>query len=207
MQTRRRTNEERRIQSIEAVSTAALDLFVRKGYAGTSIDEIAARAKLTKGSVYHYFSDKQDLLMTLLDRSERTLFEPAFIKIRASDSDAVSQLVMFINWVAREGAANKELMLLPVLASLEFFGFGNDAQRRVEQMYGRQTAEIERIMKLGQKQGFFSKDAAARTMAISVISFIDGLLLQWYRWGKDIDGPALARQARSMVLEGICAKP
>ena len=103
---KRRSNRQRRNESTEAVLTAALDLFVHRGYAGTSTADIAARAGLTKGTVYHYFKDKLALLVALLDRSEKTLYEPAFIKIRSADTDARSQLIMFVNWVARSGAEN-----------------------------------------------------------------------------------------------------
>jgi TetR/AcrR family acrAB operon transcriptional repressor len=204
---KRRSNQLRREQSTEAVLRSALELFVHQGYAGTSITGIAARAGLTKGSVYHYFKDKLTLLIALLDRSESTLFEPAFIQIRAADTDPRSQLIMFVNWVARAGAENKELMLLPLLVSLEFFGFGNQAEKHVRQMYKRLHAELERIIRVGQTSGVFDPDPDPATVAVSLVALIDGLLLQWYRWGDQIDGPALARQARSLLLGGLKYNP
>ena len=200
---KRRSNRLRREKSTEAVLEAALELFVHKGYAGTSITDIATRAGLTKGSVYHYFKDKQALLIALLDRSETTLFEPVFIKIHAAHTDPRSQLIMFVNWVARAGAENKELMLLPVLVSLEFFGFGNQTEKYVHKIYQRLHAELEQIVKSGQANGVFNPEPDPRTVAVSLVALIDGLLLQWYRWGQEIDGPALARQARALVLGGL----
>ncbi len=203
--TQRRSNVQRRHESTEAVLAAALDMFVQQGYAATSMADIAARAGLTKGAVYHYFKDKESLLLALLDRSESTLYEPAFLEIRASNGNAQDQLAMFLNWVARAGGENKELMLLPVLVSLEFFGFGNDAERRVRQMYDRLHAELERILKLGQAGGAFDDEADASTLAVSLVAMIDGLLLEWYRFGNRIDGPALARAARNLVLRGVAS--
>lgn len=40
---------------------AALDLFVEKGYAGTRLDDVAARAGVSKGTLYLYFANKEDL--------------------------------------------------------------------------------------------------------------------------------------------------
>ncbi len=54
--------EKRRGQLIEA----AEDLFHKKGYQQTSIDEIAKKAGLTKGAVYHHFKNKEDILLGLL---------------------------------------------------------------------------------------------------------------------------------------------
>lgn len=41
---------------------AALELFAGKGYAATSTDSIAKKAKISKGLIYHYFKSKQDIL-------------------------------------------------------------------------------------------------------------------------------------------------
>ncbi len=44
-----------------AVLAAARSLFGRKGYAQTSVDEIADAARVTKGAVYHHFASKEAL--------------------------------------------------------------------------------------------------------------------------------------------------
>ena len=49
------------IDSKEKILEVALKLFIRKGYRGTSLNEIASQAGLTKGGVYHYFDCKDDL--------------------------------------------------------------------------------------------------------------------------------------------------
>lgn len=41
---------------------AATTILTEKGYQGTTVDEIAATLLMTKGSVYYYFENKQDLL-------------------------------------------------------------------------------------------------------------------------------------------------
>ena len=42
-------------------------LFSKKGFAETSMDDIAAAAKLSKGGIYHYFSSKTEVLYFILD--------------------------------------------------------------------------------------------------------------------------------------------
>lgn len=41
---------------------SALEMFASKGYAATSTDSIAKKAKISKGLIYHYFKSKQDIL-------------------------------------------------------------------------------------------------------------------------------------------------
>lgn len=46
---------------------AATELFVERGFAGTSIRDIAEHLGMTKGSLYYHFSSKEDLLLAMLD--------------------------------------------------------------------------------------------------------------------------------------------
>lgn len=63
---------------------AALDLFVERGFAATRLDEVAARAGVSKGTLYLYFDSKEELfkavvrerIVPLLDASRRTLQQP-----------------------------------------------------------------------------------------------------------------------------------
>lgn len=47
---------------IRAIAKVAAELFSTKGYIETSVDHIAAAAKVTKGGVYHYFASKTEIL-------------------------------------------------------------------------------------------------------------------------------------------------
>jgi TetR/AcrR family transcriptional repressor of mexJK operon len=53
-----RANDPRVVRSRAAVVEAARELFLRKGYAGTTMDEIAAAAGLTKRTLYNNYADK-----------------------------------------------------------------------------------------------------------------------------------------------------
>jgi AcrR family transcriptional regulator len=53
-----------------ALIEVATDLFTDQGYAGTSLDEIVAGARVTKGALYHHFSGKQALFESVFERVE-----------------------------------------------------------------------------------------------------------------------------------------
>lgn len=48
---------------------AALDLFVERGYAGTRLDDVARRAGVSKGTLYLYFQNKEDLFKAVVRES------------------------------------------------------------------------------------------------------------------------------------------
>jgi AcrR family transcriptional regulator len=51
-----------------AILDATLQLYLEKGYSGTSTDEVAARSSVSKQTIYRHFSDKDDLVREALQR-------------------------------------------------------------------------------------------------------------------------------------------
>lgn len=56
-----------------ALVEGAVELFTKRGYAATSLDEVARRARVTKGALYHHFSGKQALFEAAFDSVETTV--------------------------------------------------------------------------------------------------------------------------------------
>ena len=54
------------VERRDGLLDAALEVFLERGYAGASVREIAHRAGVTEGLIYHYFSSKRELLLVLL---------------------------------------------------------------------------------------------------------------------------------------------
>lgn len=66
----RRTREEKKAVTRRRLLDAASALVARQGALGTSLEEIAERAGLTKGAIYSNFDSKEDLLFALADEAD-----------------------------------------------------------------------------------------------------------------------------------------
>jgi AcrR family transcriptional regulator len=64
-------------QTRKALLRAARTLFAAKGYADTSIEEVARRAGLSKGALYHHFRDKTALFDAVVAKQVRTMGKAA----------------------------------------------------------------------------------------------------------------------------------
>jgi AcrR family transcriptional regulator len=68
------TVRSRREEYAEATNEALLDsaaaCFAESGFAATSLDHVAQRARVTKGAIYHHFASKRDLFMAVLERQQ-----------------------------------------------------------------------------------------------------------------------------------------
>ncbi|GAA4669871.1 TetR/AcrR family transcriptional regulator [Frondihabitans cladoniiphilus] len=90
--------------SAEVLADAASELFLENGYAGTTVEQIAQRAGVSRGTFFNYFGGKSDLLWLDLDRSLAGL-ESA---LRASPAlPAVEAVVEALLTVARDHDAER----------------------------------------------------------------------------------------------------
>jgi AcrR family transcriptional regulator len=103
-----RTPKARGLATRKRVLQAAQDLFARHGFEGTSIGEIASRAGVGVGTVYHHFADKRAILIRLLEQQEGERLVgasggPLALALRESDvRSAVERVVWFFGKLRRE---------------------------------------------------------------------------------------------------------
>ena len=75
----------------ELLIQAAVDLFAQKGFTGTSVRDIGKAAKVNTSLVYYYFKDKEEILYSIIERSNRDLI--AVLKeIQTKESDPLDCL-------------------------------------------------------------------------------------------------------------------
>src|SRR5690606_34614591 len=84
---------------------AALDLFVERGFAATRLDEVAARAGVSKGTLYLYFASKEDLFKAVVRQNIVPLIESFEREVAAWQAGSAELLrAFFEGWWTRFGA-------------------------------------------------------------------------------------------------------
>jgi len=64
-----------------AILEAAATLFIRNGYLGTAMDDIAARARVSKQTVYKHFADKKSLFNEIVTTTVDEVSEPVYNEV------------------------------------------------------------------------------------------------------------------------------
>ena len=200
-----RTKKEQRRASTERLLAAALRLFITQGYLATSVEEIGRAADLTKGAVYFYFGAKARLLLALLDRAEALTVEPTIAAVRRRGGSARDKLVAFMHSQSSVGAEHGALMMLAILMATEFHGSDDPIERRLDGLMGRLAALLEEIVAQGRREGVLRADLGARETASMLMAVNQGCFVEWYRRGRDLDGPGFVRAMRGIVLDGVGA--
>jgi TetR/AcrR family transcriptional regulator, acrAB operon repressor len=81
------------------ILAAALTVFSRQGYAGTTLDDITAEANLSKGAIYWYFDSKADLFATLLGERASIFSEVLEDAARRAGSPLGALHEMWLRWL------------------------------------------------------------------------------------------------------------
>ncbi len=84
----RPAKQKRSAQTRREVLNAARFLFAQRGFAEVSMDDIAGRVGISRGPLYHYFRDKQDLFREVYEKTEAELADRVIMGVRARSADA-----------------------------------------------------------------------------------------------------------------------
>jgi AcrR family transcriptional regulator len=152
---KRRTQAEKSDASARKVLKAALSLFSRQGYRATSMRQIARRAGLSVGSLYHHFGRKETIFQKLLDEYWAVLLDPELPLNRLfNEARFPEDLEAMAAEIERVVAANATHILLIYIDVIEFRGkhiraFYQKMADRFASVYAERLAERQREGELG----------------------------------------------------------
>ena len=180
----------------DAVLTAAVRLFNERGYDATSMFDIAESLGITKSTVYHHISGKEQLLQMAMDRALDGLFEAA-AEVSDLDLPALDRL--------------ERLIRRSVLVLAERFEFvtvllrvrGNTAVEQHALVRRRELdAFVTELVKQAQTEGAVRVDVDPATAARLLLGMVNSLT-EWYkpRPGGSVD--AIADAVTAIAFEGL----
>jgi len=151
-------DEKRLVEGKERIADAAAGLFLNGGYHSTSVREIAQKAGLSVGSVFNYFTSKEEILFFLFsrnqERTEATLRDQRaqFERLRGEGVDPKELL-----WAAYEfyGRLVEEMRRYTVLGYQELKSLTVAERRRILEGEERIQYFIEEVIGYGVEQGVF----------------------------------------------------
>jgi TetR/AcrR family transcriptional regulator, transcriptional repressor for nem operon len=149
----------------------AFELIYSKGYQTTSVDEIIARTKVTKGAFYYHFRTKDEMGLAILNELLRPTFTAQFIEPLESSENALESIYHLLYTILMEDsfmtvasgcpASNFTQEMAPWNA--EFTGTLNGLSKDWEQ------AMAEAVEKSKEK-GLIRKETDAGELAVFVLS-------------------------------------
>lgn len=132
---------------------AALDCFAERGYAATRLEDVAARAGVTKGTAYLYFRNKEELFKAVVGG----YFVPAIERIEAAAQGPgpVSERLREIAAIFVEKVIDSRFSAIPKLVIAEASNFPELARFYLDEVVGRGRRLLAALLRRGIESGEF----------------------------------------------------
>ncbi|SNY48869.1 DNA-binding transcriptional regulator, AcrR family [Paractinoplanes atraurantiacus] len=174
---------------------AAVRLFNERGYDATSMFDIAESLGITKSSVYHHISGKEQLLQMAMDRALDGLFEAAD-EVRALDVPAPERLERLVRRSVLVLAERFEYVtvLLRVRGNTEAEQHALSRRRDFDTI-------VTDLVKQAQAEGGVRPDIDPATVARLILGMVNSLT-EWYR-PRTGGAEAIADALTRIAFEGL----
>lgn len=135
---------------------AALELFVERGFAATKLDDVAARAGVSKGTLYLYFASKEELFKAVIQQGILPVVVQGEAMLVQHEGDAATLLRDLINrWWELMGQGN--LAAIPKLIIAEGGNFPEVAKYFYENVAQRIDKLLAQVLRQGMDRGEFRR--------------------------------------------------
>jgi AcrR family transcriptional regulator len=121
-------------------------LFAKKGYANTSIGDITAAAKVTRGALYHHFADKEELFRAVFEQVEEELVERA--AAAASQSRPAKRLEAAVG-AFLDACLDRDVQQIVLLDGLSVLGW--ETANQIDEAYA--LGALQALLGLAMDEG------------------------------------------------------
>jgi TetR/AcrR family transcriptional regulator, repressor for uid operon len=158
----------------EKIVDAALATFSKNGYDRTRMDDIAEAANVSKGTLYLYFKNKEELFFAISERNIRELKEQLSTLLTKSEDLIASAENFYENFRSDTSGTNVEKVFFEIIAESS----RNLKLRRM--LYEQRIKMLDVVttyLDLQQEKGLIRKNSNTKTIASGLISLYNGLSL------------------------------
>ncbi|HEX7832649.1 MAG TPA: TetR/AcrR family transcriptional regulator [Thermoanaerobaculia bacterium] len=202
--------EEKSERSRRAVLDSGLYLFSHHGYRATTVREIAERAKVSTGNLYHHFPDKEAIFRALLDEYVEIVDSPhhPFMRLLHSDSrfpDNLEELGFAARDAVRQYRAYLALIYVDVI---EFGG------THIQTFYGGMSERFARIIDEQGSHGDVQARLRPNVSPVSALMLTTRVFFNYFSleilfgvrepFGKD--SHEVVKEIADIVRNGVCAR-
>ena len=168
---KQRGNSEKRRRILEG----ALRAFAKKGFYNTKVSEIASEAGVADGTIYLYFKNKDDLLISLFEDRMEWIIERLRGELERTEGDAAARLRAFVRLHFMLVVENRDLAEFVTVELRQSAKFVKEYDNPKFSDYLR---ILHQLIKDGQREGLLRPELDSRLAARAIFGALDEVLLQ-----------------------------
>ncbi|HSQ71762.1 MAG TPA: TetR family transcriptional regulator, partial [Rubrivivax sp.] len=188
---------------------AAELLFQTQGVSGTSLQDIAAAAGVTRGAVYWHFKDKGDVFNAMMARVCLPMEEAAAGLAASEASPPLDRLRTHLRGILERVAADEQVRRVFQIATqkVEYVDEMAAVRERHLQMRRDHLAVLQQLLRAAQQRGDIVQAPPARQLAIGLHALVDGLIQNWMLDPASFPLRTVGSRAVETHLAGLSAPP
>ena len=179
------------------ILAAAVRVFARDGFHTSRVGDIAEEAGVAHGLLYHYFSSKDEVLLTVFSENWSDLLV-RFEAVEASDEPADEKLRGLVKILLRTWRNDPALVTVMVRE----VGRSPHLATQVDDI-GRAFAVIQRVVEQGQADGVFRPDIDPLLASWVIYGGLEEILTGWVM-GRLPDGDEEVARAERTIVDLVC---
>ncbi|MCF8069231.1 MAG: TetR/AcrR family transcriptional regulator [Desulfobacterales bacterium] len=169
---RARKTEDKK-ERVETILKVARDLFIKKGFKGTTIREIARRAKLeSSGTLYIYFKNKDELYGAICEKALKYNVDMLVEASKSSGSVFERLLLISKAYVRVQMRSESELLSM----NLNDLKLSESIFKRFDELDKDWINSMSSILNEGKKNGYFDNELDVLTVSISIYGAMEGFV-------------------------------
>jgi AcrR family transcriptional regulator len=188
----------------ERIIEAAALVFARKGFAGSSVADIAVQAEIGKGTIYAYFASKEDLFFAVFEWFMMRTGAAAQVGVSHLGGSASQRLEALSDSIMGMWDEIQDAFTL----TMEFWAASSSSQMRdrfkeaFRRLYEEFRAIVVALIYDGIRRGEFRSDVDPASIAAALVGTWDALFIQaWFE--KNFDPLITAREFLKVVIRGL----
>ena len=155
---------------------SAIELFVERGFASTRLEDVARRAGVSKGTLYLYYANKEDLFKAVVRQTILPMIDDAETSVAEFDGHSAELLrQVILSWWVRIGATKASGISKLILAEAD--NFPELARFYQEEVMARGMRMISNMLERGIRRGEFRAIDVAQTAQVLIAPLL--MLSTW----------------------------
>lgn len=198
-------SQQRQQKKNDIVEAAAM-VFAAKGFNNTLMADVAAKAKIGKGTIYEYFNSKDELFFAVFEWFMSNTMDMARVGLGDLAGGVDQRLAAVVGSMARVFEQSREFFALflefwSTAASLESHA---RIKQSFDQAYVEMRAMFAAMINQGAADGHFRSGLDAEAVAAGLVGGLDGIFLQCWLDPK-LQAVPLAKAFSDTMLRGLMA--
>lgn len=181
---------------------AAVDVIAENGYHASQVSKIAKKAGVADGTIYLYFKNKEDILVSVFEEKMGQFIEQIATAISEKEN-ASEKLLTLIRMHFSQLAANHHLA---IVTQLELRQSNLSLRQQINRVLKPYLGVIDGIVKDGINEKLFRKDVNIPLIRQMIFGTLDETVTNWVLNEEKYDLVSLAPAVHDLITKGISSK-